>query len=121
MADDCVFCTLKDVEGVEWCASWKGIDIFRFPPLNPVVEGHMLFVAGKHTASAAEDPMLSGKVFEVASWYMRNRGPANLITSAGHPATQSVFHLHVHYVPRAEGDGLPLPWTPQQRREREHP
>ncbi|MFJ4873366.1 hypothetical protein [Streptomyces sp. NPDC088757] len=34
-----------------------------------------------------------------------------LITSKGTVATQSVFHLHI--VPRQEGDGLPLPWTPQ--------
>jgi len=35
----------------------------------------------------------------------------NLITSAGKNATQSVFHLHVHLVPRVAGDGLSLPWT----------
>lgn len=35
----------------------------------------------------------------------------NLITSAGAAATQTVAHLHVHYVPRRTGDGLGLPWT----------
>lgn len=34
----------------------------------------------------------------------------NLITSRGAAATQSVFHLHLHLVPRTEGDGLALPW-----------
>jgi len=34
----------------------------------------------------------------------------NLITSRGRAATQSVFHLHLHLVPRAENDGLALPW-----------
>ncbi|MEU3978362.1 HIT family protein [Streptomyces bacillaris] len=38
---------------------------------------------------------------------------ANLITSKGAEATQSVYHLHVHIVPRRDGDNLPLPWTPQ--------
>jgi histidine triad (HIT) family protein len=38
---------------------------------------------------------------------------ANIITSIGRVATQSVFHLHVHIVPRHEGDGLCLPWTGQ--------
>lgn len=40
---------------------------------------------------------------------------ANFITSAGPAATQSVFHLHVHLVPRFEDDGLILPWTGQRR------
>jgi histidine triad (HIT) family protein len=34
--------------------------------------------------------------------------PMNLITSKGREATQSVWHLHL--VPRAEDDGLALPW-----------
>ncbi|MFJ3817807.1 HIT family protein [Streptomyces sp. NPDC090056] len=38
---------------------------------------------------------------------------ANLTTSKGTEATQSVFHLHVHVVPGQDGDNLPLPWTPQ--------
>ena len=40
---------------------------------------------------------------------------ANLITSIGAAATQTVFHLHVHVVPRHEGDGLLLPWSNQER------
>jgi hypothetical protein len=37
----------------------------------------------------------------------------NLITSVGADATQSVRHLHIHVVPRREGDGLMLPWSGQ--------
>ena len=37
-------------------------------------------------------------------------GDMNLITSKGRPATQSVFHLHLHLVPRKVDDGLALPW-----------
>ncbi|MFB8085929.1 HIT domain-containing protein [Streptomyces sp. NPDC055992] len=35
------------------------------------------------------------------------------MTSKGSPATQTVVHLHIHVLPRTDGDGLPLPWTPQ--------
>jgi len=48
----------------------------------------------------------------------RRVGPCNVITSVGREATQSVFHLHVHVVPRREGDGLALPWTPNTDRQR---
>ncbi len=48
-----------------------------------------------------------------AAELMAGHPTVNLITSKGEAATQSVFHLHVHIVPRQEGDRLPLPWTPQ--------
>jgi histidine triad (HIT) family protein len=35
----------------------------------------------------------------------------NLITSQGAAATQTVMHLHLHLVPRTDGDGLKLPWS----------
>jgi diadenosine tetraphosphate (Ap4A) HIT family hydrolase len=40
-------------------------------------------------------------------------GDCNLITSDGAAATQTVKHLHVHIVPRRDGDGLTLPWSTQ--------
>jgi histidine triad (HIT) family protein len=49
-----------------------------------------------------------------AAQWARTCGDANLITSVGSAATQTVFHLHVHVVPRRAGDGLALPWTSQK-------
>jgi histidine triad (HIT) family protein len=36
----------------------------------------------------------------------------NLLNSCGAAAFQTVFHFHVHVIPRYEWDGLRLPWTP---------
>ena len=36
----------------------------------------------------------------------------NLVNSCGAAAWQTVFHFHVHVVPRYEGDPLELPWVP---------
>jgi histidine triad (HIT) family protein len=109
--DACVFCTR--ISRGEYDKEWPG---FSFEPLNPVVEGHRLFVSPQHVPDASTDPTVTGKVFAAASEYARRRGDDfNLITSGGVDATQTVFHLHVHYVPRDEGDGLTLPWTGQQR------
>jgi histidine triad (HIT) family protein len=52
-------------------------------------------------------------VMRRAAELMAEHPAANLITSKGAAATQTVYHLHVHVVPRQGGDGLPLPWTPQ--------
>jgi histidine triad (HIT) family protein len=87
----------------------------RFEPLNPVTPGHMLFVPYTHVANASTHPSLTGLVFDAAArWGRQQNREYNLITSAGPNATQSVWHLHVHYVPRTSGDGLHLPWTGQR-------
>lgn len=107
---ECVFCEKIKGGSVEE----YGLSVVHFEPLNPVVPGHRLFVHKKHTTDAAESPGITGNLFEAASSYAWfRRVPFNLITSAGSEATQTVFHLHVHYVPRREGDGLHLPWTGQ--------
>ena len=36
----------------------------------------------------------------------------NLLNSCGRPAWQTVFHFHMHVIPRYGGDPLRLPWTP---------
>ena len=113
---DCPFCHLDQIKGVEWCASSGSLEVVRFEPLNPVTPGHMLFVPSVHITSAADDPMVFRTVAEVAAWYVRSQKiEANIITSVGAAATQTVHHMHVHVVPRREGDGLTLPWTGQER------
>jgi histidine triad (HIT) family protein len=96
-----------------------------FEPLKPVTPGHVLFVPVRHVADALEDPYTTANTMEIASrWAGKRRAMAlpeewdcNLITSAGPAATQTVGHLHLHVVPRREGDGLHLPWTGQKRAE----
>lgn len=111
----CVFC--GRVERGEF----DGGDAFAvtFRPLNPVGPGHRLFVPRSHVADALEDPLVTAMTMRFASeWAARaGVGPCNLITSRGPEATQSVFHLHLHLVPRLQGDGLPLPWTGQAERQ----
>lgn len=89
--------------------------VVSFRPLGPQAPGHTLFVPRAHLTDATDDPLLTGQVFRVASQYVSRArlDAANLITSVGAEATQTVFHLHVHVVPRGEGDGLrpSWPWT----------
>lgn len=94
-------------------------DALAFVPLNPVTEGHTLVIPRVHVANFATDPEVSAatmrRAAEAAS-AIRPDGPMNLITSWGAAATQSVFHLHLHLIPRAENDGLALPWYSGKRR-----
>lgn len=106
----CVFCQRIDAGDY----TPIGRDVARFEPLAPVTPGHMLFVPISHVINAAAGPSFAAAAFSAAAQYAHRKGEAfNLITSGGKEATQSVLHLHVHYVPRRHGDGLHLPWTGQ--------
>lgn len=91
-------------------------DAIIIVPLNPVTPGHVLVIPKTHVKDATEYPHVTGSAMTTAAIYAKTAGPCNIITSVGKEATQSVFHLHIHVVPRKAGDGLPLPWTPQQGR-----
>jgi histidine triad (HIT) family protein len=90
-----------------------------FQPLNPVTPGHFLVVPRKHAASALEPlaPILLGGAMRLAAILARQMDltDCNFINSAGLAATQTVFHLHCHVIPRRPGDGLMLPWTGQDK------
>ena len=80
-------------------------------PLNPVVDGHVLVIPKVHIRDFTADPIAAADTMCRAAQLGRElKRPMNLITSKGREATQSVFHLHLHLVPRAENDGLALPW-----------
>lgn len=116
LVEDCVFCRIVAGESpatvvtrTEYCTVIE--------PLNPVTPGHVLVIPNSHVKDALEHPALTGEVMETAAhlakhpeYYARPKESVNLITSVGAAATQSVWHLHVHIVPRRRGDGLLLPW-----------
>lgn len=104
----CVFC---DIEAGDLPATivreWPRA--LAIVPLNPVTEGHVLVIPRQHVRDATSDPHVTAVTMGCAAELAT--APCNIITSAGVEATQSVFHLHVHVVPRRPGDGLHLPWT----------
>ena len=117
MSDECVFCEIiaGRAPGI-MPTRWDDAAVIE--PLNPVTKGHVLVVPRQHVADAAEHSVVTAAVMGRAAQYLQLGpypdtqpiGPANIITSCGAEATQTVFHLHVHIVPRREGDGLALPW-----------
>lgn len=112
-ASKCPFCEI--VAGRAPAAvvrEWS--DALAIVPLGPVTDGHLIVLPKAHVPDA-RDPLYASMVIYRAAELAAEFHPSfNLITSVGREATQSVFHLHLHIVPRRVGDGLPLPWTPQQ-------
>lgn len=117
MVNPCPFCEILAYRATaKWRYTWP--EAIAIEPLNPVTDGHLLVIPRRHVADASTDPALTAVVMGRAAEITRDApevGPANIITSIGADATQTVFHLHLHVVPRRAGDGLHLPWTGQQK------
>lgn len=109
MTERCVFCGIIDGrEPAEFVGKWA--DTVAFRPLGPVVDGHILVVPRRHVADATTEPYTYGIVSARAALLAAEHDSANIITSIGAAATQSIHHLHVHVVPRTKDDGLMVPW-----------
>ncbi|MEU3903278.1 HIT domain-containing protein [Streptomyces goshikiensis] len=106
---DCPFCEIIAGRApAQIVQEWD--DALAIIPLNPVVDGHVLVIPRDHVQDFGTDPDITALTMYRAAELASGTQPMNLITSRGRAATQSVFHLHLHLVPRAANDGLALPW-----------
>jgi histidine triad (HIT) family protein len=115
---DCIFC--KIVAG-ELPAQIVAQDerTIAFLDISPATRGHALVIPRRHARDLWEiEPDELAAVATAAQRLaitIRERLGAdgiNLINSCGSLAWQTVFHFHIHVIPRYAGDPLKLPWTP---------
>jgi histidine triad (HIT) family protein len=90
-----------------------------FMDINPATRGHALVIPRAHAANLLEiDAADLAATIAAAQRLARaavdrfDADGVNLINSCGAAAWQTVFHFHIHVIPRYEGDPLKLPWTP---------
>ena len=90
-----------------------------FMDISPATRGHMLVIPRAHApdlfAIAPEDLQavaLAAQRLAARALDKLGAGGVNLLNSNGRPAWQTVFHFHMHVIPRYEGDPLRLPWIP---------
>lgn len=83
------------------------------PRPAPVVAGHVVVVPKVH-ATGAITPSVAGLLAARAAELAAENGDRswNYIQSNGRAASQTEPHFHAHLVPREDGDGLLLPWSP---------
>lgn len=109
MSEPCPFCEIVAGRAPATVVSATS-GTMTIVPLGPVTPGHVLVIPNVHVADFTTSPTTSAEVMFAAAHHAANIGPCNIITSKGREATQSVFHLHLHVIPRAANDGLALPW-----------
>ena len=117
---DCLFC--KIVAG-EIPATIVASDerTVTFMDISPATRGHALVIPRAHARDLLEiDSADLAAVAQAAQRLARTAKATlgadgiNLINSSGAPAWQTVFHFHVHVIPRYRDDPLRLPWVPGQ-------
>ncbi len=127
MADtdpDCIFCKIVAGELPSQRVD-EDEHTVAFMDLNPATRGHALVVPRRHASDLLEiDPEDLAATILAAQRLAQRAVPAlgadgvNLINSCGADAWQTVFHLHVHVIPRYKGDPLTLPVDPAAGRRR---
>lgn len=111
MTDDCIFCRIIDGD-IPSRTVYEDEDVFAFLDANPLATGHTLVIPKAHherlddlSTSASSSlfdavhaltPAIETAVDADATTIGINNGPA---------AGQEVPHVHVHVVPRFDGDG----------------
>jgi len=115
---DCIFC--KIIAG-ELPSQMIDSDerTVAFMDINPATRGHLLVVPRNHARDLLEidpeDLAAAALMAQRLAQRVHDRLDANgvnLINSRGSAAWQTVFHFHIHVIPRYHGDPLRLPWKP---------
>ena len=117
---DCIFC--KIIAG-EIPAQIIAEDerTMAFMDISPATRGHALVVPRRHARNLLEIEPDELEAVAVAAQRVAARMPerlgadgVNLLNSCGEAARQTVFHFHIHVIPRYADDPLRLPWTPAE-------
>ena len=115
---DCIFCKIAAGELPAQIVDEDERTI-AFMDINPATRGHLLVIPRRHsrdleevdpedlTAVALTAQRMARRVFE-----RLDADGVNLLNSCRAAAWQTVFHFHIHVIPRYEHDPLKLPWIP---------
>ena len=115
---DCIFCKIIAGELPGQIVD-QDEDTVAFMDIAPATRGHALVVSRRHVRNLLEidddDLAATVRAARRLAGRMTERLDAagvNLINSCGAAAWQTVFHFHIHVIPRYEDDPMRLPWTP---------
>jgi histidine triad (HIT) family protein len=116
---DCIFCAIVAGEAPSHTVDSDERTV-SFMDINPATPGHALVVPKRHAENIHDIDPDDLSAVAVAAQRLADRmrtalEPAgiNLIQANGRAAFQTVFHFHMHVVPRYAGDGITMPWIPK--------
>ena len=115
---NCIFCKIANGE-IPSTTLYEDEDFRVILDLGPATRGHALLLPKNHFANLFElDDETAQKAILVAKKMAGKMKAAlgadgfNLVQNNGEAAGQTVFHFHMHLIPRYEGDGAGVTWAP---------
>lgn len=115
---DCIFCKLANGE-IPTATLYEDDDFRIILDAGPATKGHCLILPKEHYKNIYELPdELAAKVFVLAKKTAARLTKAldcdgfNVVQNNGPAAGQTVFHFHMHLIPRWENDGQHILWKP---------
>ena len=115
---DCIFCKLAGGE-IPTATLYEDDDFRIILDAGPATKDHCLILPKGHYANIYELPdELASKVFVLAKKTAARLQKAlgcdgmNIVQNNGTAAGQTVFHFHMHLIPRWEDDGQHILWKP---------
>ena len=114
----CIFCKIANGE-IPSATLYEDEDFRVILDLGPASKGHALILPKAHAANiyeisddmAAKAMILAKKMATKMTEALKCDG-FNIVQNNGEPAGQTVFHFHMHLIPRYEGDQVGITWKP---------
>lgn len=114
--ENCIFCKILAGE-IPSTAVYEDDDFKAILDVNPAARGHVIILPKNHAANIYELPdedaskiMLVAKKIATAIEKAYHCDGVNILQNNGEAAGQTVFHLHVHVIPRFKGDTVNIGW-----------
>ena len=115
---DCIFCKIANGE-IPSATLYEDEEFRVILDLGPASKGHALILPKVHAANiyeisddmAAKAMILAKKMATKMTEALKCDG-FNIVQNNGEPAGQTVFHFHMHLIPRYEGDQVGITWKP---------
>ena len=114
--NNCIFCKLANGE-IPTATLYEDEDFRVILDANPASKGHARIIPKEHYANLYElEESLAGKAMILAKKMVAKMTDVlgcdgyNLVQNNGECAGQTVFHFHLHLIPRYKDDGVGLGW-----------
>lgn len=116
--DDCIFCKIANGE-IPSTTIYENEEFRVFFDIAPASKGHCLIVPKEHFNDIFDmDEEIGGRLFSLAVKVAGslkkelNCEGMNIVQNNGTIAGQTVFHFHLHLIPRYTGDAVNVGWEP---------